>query len=917
MFDGKGLVPVYVMEDIAKAIRSKMKEQNLYKPTEMAAAIRSMTPYFYDTTGTFYILSPDYWNIHVNQSEHQTISYSASGEAVMKGVDKWASRLFINSRIVANEGFTPGTIHKTIDSTNHDIVLMAEPATPIADMVKDGVLLVYCNSKDYDNYYTQMYWKRDETTKKDVLTFEGKVDLGNVDIPIRVIGADANLIDKTGGFGIGANTKGFENDITLTWKSDSLNNNFQGDDITGDKGFKLEYIKMPNLTHFERKADLGIDMPSLKSVNFENLEFINTEYYAQGYHREISFCSIIHPYDGKPFQLTDVNFTQLKMAYCNLLENCGATRLGLPNLEVVMRFSKFPYLEDISLPKLTECLTDLLCYCPKLKVVKLPMLEKCGGELLQRAPIIEEIEFDKLVEIPKYFLDSTYHYNTPSPNLRSVILPEAKLALGTFLIGQNSPNFTAISLPKLQTANGDFLVNDSTLQKIELPEFVTASGKFFTGCSAITAISLPKLQTANGDFLVNDSAIETVNVPALASVSGNCLYKCNSIKTVSFPELTTVGKEFAVSQDANYTLQEINAPKLKTTGNLMWNICGITSVSFPALEEVNGYFIDGSDVDFNLVSIDAPLLETVTGDLVHQNTQIESLDLPSLKTIGGSLFNAYYGGHQHQRKLKSVNLPKLEKVGGSFILNQVENSLLKEISLPSLKSVGGHFCNNDPYLENIEIPQLESIGRNCCENNKALKEFIAPRLKSIGGNLFYGAMPSLTKIDVPLLENVVGAVLGGGNSDVKINTVSLPNLKTCGDLVRDTYNIENIDAPVLETVNGLAFVRNAIKTLILPKLKKVTGDFCVRMSNLIYVDLGALESVKDNYIWNCPAIKTLIIRSTVVPSIGGSICNQKPSDCILYVPDDMISKYLADSKWNAAFDKDHIKPISEAPQPPV
>lgn len=380
MFDGKGLVPVYVMEDIAKAIRSKMKEQNLYKPTEMAAAIRSMTPYFYDTTGTFYILSPDYWTIHVNQSEHQTISYNASGEAVRKGVDKWASRLFINSRIEANEGFTPGTIHKTIDSTNHDIVLMAEPAKAIADMVADGVLLVYCNSKDNMRYYSKMYWKRDETTGKDVLTFDGKIDAGNIDIPVRVVGADAGLVDFTNsGFSYSKSVKGFENDITLTWKTDALSNAFQGDDIVGDQNYQMEYIRMPNLTHFERRAGLCVDMPSVKSVNFENLEFINTELHAKGDSREISFCSIIHPYAGKPFQLTDVNFTQLKMAYCNLLQHCGATRLGLPNLEIVMRFTDFPYLEDISLPKLTECQADLLCNSPKLKVAKLPMLENAAA----------------------------------------------------------------------------------------------------------------------------------------------------------------------------------------------------------------------------------------------------------------------------------------------------------------------------------------------------------------------------------------------------------------------------------------------------------------------------------------------------------------------------------------------------------
>ena len=420
---------------------------------------------------------------------------------------------------------------------------------------------------------------------------------------------------------------------------------------------------MPNLTHFESRGSFCLDMPSLKSVNFENLEFINTELHAKGDSRTIDFCSIPNPYKGKPFQLTDVNFTQLKMAYCNLLQNCGATRLGLPNLEIVMKFTDFPYLEDISLPKLTECQYELLCKSPKLKVVKLPMLEKCGGRLLDDDTSLEEIDLPKLTVIPAYFLDATYADTTgsgssPSPNLKSINMPSATTTNGSFLIKQISPNLTAVSLPKLQSTAGDSFIEDTALQKIELPEFTTAGGKFVCNCNSLIEVSFPKLQTIGGDAITNDSTLQTVEMPELQSVSGKFVYDCNALTKVSFPKL---------------------------------------------------------------------------------------------------------------------------------------------------QSIGGHAISHDSTLQTVEMPELQSAG----------------------------------------------------------------------------------------------------------------GDLVYLCHKLTFADFGALTKVGQDFIGNSPSIKTIIIRSAVVPTINGKICDSKPSDCILYVPDDMISKYLADSKWSAAFNKDHIKPISEAPQPPA
>lgn len=867
MFDGKGLVPVYVMEDIAKAIRSKMKEQNLYKPTEMAAAIRSMTPYFYDTTGTFYILSPDYWTIHVTQSEHQTISYSASGEAVQKGVDKWGSRLFINARIVANTGYTPGTVHKTIDSTNHDIVLMAEPATAIDDMVKDGVLLTYMRSNS-GTLYTKMYWKKDETTNEKVLTFENPVDLSSVDIPIRIVGSNSPdwTTPITEGLAITAmgKIKGFDSNYVLTWKPKSSQPAFNGSTATGNGYLALEYFKMPNLTHLENKGDVLRDVTTLKSVNFENLEYVNTELYAsEG--RTLGFLNGCT-------SLTDINFTQLKRAYCSFLTNCAAERMGFPNLEIVYGLSGFPNLVDISLPALVEEIGSLLCDCPKLTTVKLPSLEKARGKFLDNVPLIEEIECLKLNEMNNNFL------TVNRANLRTINLPELVTANGALICKQQSLNFTNLSLPKLQSASGDAICDDSTLQVVDLPKLQTTKKGLLNSCAALTNISLPELLSAGTGLLNSCDIIASISLPKLQTISGDAFGSDAALKDINAPELQSVGGKILDTDNGIVNIPASSFPKLQSIGGSCGNLCkNLKTATFPELKTVGGDFFGfefglWDEHKCSLESLDAPKLEQTGNCLVFRwtDTSLGPVNLPLLKTVNGSLLADLTGNRDV--KVDSVDIPSLETVSGAFLTVATNNKVL---NFPNLKSVGAAFISRvaQPNIEEINVPNLESVGGICVCNQLS---------------------PSLKKLSFPKLKTVDGDFAE-----------------------RNTY-LEEIEIPLLESANNSVCCHEPhMKKFIAPSLKTVKGLLLNDMSGLLYVDLGALVNVGHELLTDAPSLKTLIIRSNVVPTVSVALCNTKPSDCILYVPDDMISKYLADSKWSAAFDKDHIKPISEAPQPPV
>ena len=618
----KGLIPKYILDDIANAIRSKLTGQNKYKPGAMAEAIRSISDAYFDSNDEFYILSPEYWTINVdNKLEHQEISYTTSTRTDSKDSKSIAPKLVILPSIKSNAGYMPGIINKTIDYENHTITFSAGSVTPIDGFLEDGVLHVYVKSGN-DNLYRTMTVTHDDATNTDRYTFSDPIT-AKIDSAIRVVGTDSSTwtqrMDSDSKY---LSSTGFEADCISIYNDDGW-----GISIFSRNTNKFEYFKMPNLVDFEHRWTWNDDrilseVSSLKTVDFRNLEYINNSYDNKE-NSQLCFCV-------NDSSLTNINFSNLKLAYCDLLSSSAITEINLEKLEKVVRMTSFPNATVITLPLLNTVYKTFLCNCPKL---------------------------------------------------------------------------VNASFPELTTVKGSFLNDNGLLETVDCPKLTAVGDTAICNCPKLTNVSLPELTTVRGNLLYSNDLLETVDFPKLTTVGNTAICNCSKLTNISLPELTTV-----------------------------------------------------------------------KGSFLNDNDLLETVDFPKLTTVGGSLFRQYNGTIS---PLKSVNLP------------------------------------------------------------------------------------------------------------------------------------------LLETVGGRLFDRNSIKTLVLPKLTTVNEDFCDRQNELIYIDFGALGIVKGDFIWNCPNIKTIIIRTESVPYIGESICNQKPADCILYVPDDMIAKYLADSKWSAAFDSDHIKSISEAPQPPA
>ena len=915
--DEKGLIPKYILDDIANAIRSKLKGQNKYKPGAMAEAIKSISSAYFDSNDEFYILSPEYWTIKVdNNLEHQAISYTTSARTDTKNMpDVYsAPKLVILPSIKANAGWAPGIINKTIDYDKHIITFSASSVKPIDGMMEDGVLLVYVKSGD-NNLYKTMTVTHDDSTNSDTYTFSDPIT-ATIDTPVRVVGTDSStwtqLIDGSESDGKYVSSTGFEADCISKYNNtNDLKSMFTNT--------KFEYFKMPNLVDFERNYygwysyDRVLSyISSLKTVDFRNLEYINNSN-GQTWDKCIVFCV-------NNSSLTDINFSSLKLARCELLSGSAITELNLEKLEKVAKMTSFPNVTTVTLPLLNTVYYDFLCDCPKLVNISLPELTSVGGQFLKTVNLLETVDCPKLTTIGGNCL------NTNCANLKSINFPELVTASGEFINNQSSSNFTKVSLPKLQSAYY-LLWSDTTLQTAEFPELLTVNYAFCGRCDSLTEISAPKLQTVGDDAfkydpklttinapeltsvgavcITNNDLLETVDCPKLSSIGGDGLTSCPLLINISLPELTTVGGKFIID---NTLLETVDCPKLTTIGgdSLTTNCANLKSINFPELVKVGGEFIKNqSSSSFTKVSV--PKITSVGGNFLANNTLLETVDCPALTTIGTSCLDS------NCKNLKSINFPELVQVGNAFFNHQTSSDFTK-ISIPKLQSVPW-LLYLDTALQTADFPELLTVANTFCVGCNSLTEISAPKLQTVGEA--FTNCPKLTNISLPELTTAKGNFLINDNL---LETVDCPKLSSISGNCLNSNNakLKSINFPELQSVGkALLSTASILQKISLPKLKTIGNNALYDMANLTYADFGALITVNGSFAYKCPNLKTIIIRSTTVTKVSGSICDGKSSDCILYVPEDMISKYLADSKWSAVFDSDHIKPIADAPAEPA
>ncbi len=120
---------------------------------------------FYDADGTLTTgtasgqgtATDDVWTVVVDQSEHQTISYTAQNTLTDKGDGKYELGFKVDAKVVADTGYLPGIVSTSVDKETKTVTVKATAATikqATGDLVEIGSLTSGPTSSDNITGYT-------------------------------------------------------------------------------------------------------------------------------------------------------------------------------------------------------------------------------------------------------------------------------------------------------------------------------------------------------------------------------------------------------------------------------------------------------------------------------------------------------------------------------------------------------------------------------------------------------------------------------------------------------------------------------------------------------------------------------------------------------------------------------------------
>jgi len=303
------------------------------------------------------------------------------------------------------------------------------------------------------------------------------------------------------------------------------------------------------------------------------------------------------------------------------------------------------------------------------------------------------------------------------------------------------------------------------------------------------------------------------------------ILKNKETNNINFNILKENGKEFQFVLDKhnriieykNDYIEELNdhflfksdvysfiAPNVKKVGN--WCLERSKNLRNLNLENVEEIGCEFGFYNLNLSKLSLPNLKKVDAHFLFNNRCVEELLLPNVETI---CFNFL----SNNRMIKKVELPKVKEIGSDFLKF---NERLTSISLPNVKEISDGFMRINEIIETVNIPKIESIGSYFLEKNKKITEIIMPNVRNIDNKFLY--------------------------NNEKINKLEIPNIETIGDYFLTVSDLKTLNMPKLKKVGDVFMgYNNEITELYLPNLIQVGSEFLFKNDNLKKVDLPNLR----------------------------------------------------------------------------
>lgn len=310
-----------------------------------------------------------------------------------------------------------------------------------------------------------------------------------------------------------------------------------------------------------------------------------------------------------------------------------------------------------------------------------------------------------------------------------------------------------------------------------------------------------------------------------------------------------------------------------------------------------------------LVYLNAPNIERIE-DLGLNYSNLTELDLPKLTYAG-------YASFSENKYLAKAKMPSLNSVPDSAFNNCYR---LEEVELDSAVELEDCAFERCWFLRNVYAPDVEimgDMGFAYCDN---LRKISLPNLLRMDGKCNFEGCSTLTKIDLPILQNIPEQTF---MYCYMLSDINMPKVEQIGyQAFYDTYSLGNIQfdslkvlgdevfvnstaselyAPNLETMGNKVFASYStwndtyaqntnLKIIYAPILKTLSDETLAYTSGLTELDLPNLKTIGENALYEsgvnylyAPELETaeslpVAENSVVVVSDKLTSCTFEPTD---------------------------------------
>ena len=206
--------------------------------------------------------------------------------------------------------------------------------------------------------------------------------------------------------------------------------------------------------------------------------------------------------------------------------------------------------------------------------------------------------------------------------------------------------------------------------------------------------------------------------------------------------------------------------------------------------------------------------------------------------------------------------------------------------------IGDNTFRSKLFVDSIDFGDVETIGSYACYECINLKSVEGRNVQGIYTSVFYNCS-SLTHVSLPNLREASQSAFYNCRS---LEVISLPELTISAQyMFYGNVRLKTVNLPKMTIVSAYMFFDcAALEELVLPAVVTISSAmFNVNCTSLKKLDFAVVNAIRQTI--NVDSIETIILRGPLVATLSNETYIN--NTCTVYVPDELVDKYKAASKW--------------------